>query len=123
MGGYEQLLRGEPFRAKFRSSWEKPEPLVPGKETDIDFTMPDLYHTFRPRSSHHGSGAKLVVPAHRTAIRRLSRTFPTQSRRISRRPPSRSSTRKTQLQGWRYSFCRNRNREARKAAREPMRIL
>jgi len=47
MGGYEQLLRGEPFRAKFRSSWEKPEPLVPGNETDIDFTMPDLYHTFR----------------------------------------------------------------------------
>jgi len=47
MGGYQQLLRGEPFRAKFRSSWEKPEPLVPGKETDIDFTMPDLYHTFR----------------------------------------------------------------------------
>jgi putative CocE/NonD family hydrolase len=47
MGGYEELLRGEPFRAKFRNSWEKPEPLVPGKETDINFTMPDLYHTFR----------------------------------------------------------------------------
>jgi len=47
MGGYEQLLRGEPFRAKFRSSWERPEPLVPGKETDLDFTMPDVYHTFR----------------------------------------------------------------------------
>jgi putative CocE/NonD family hydrolase len=47
MGGYEQLLRGEPFRAKFRSSWEKPEPLVPGKETGLDFTMPDLDHTFR----------------------------------------------------------------------------
>jgi len=47
MGGYQQLLRGEPFRAKFRSSWEKPEPLVPGKRTSIDFTMPDLYHTFR----------------------------------------------------------------------------
>jgi putative CocE/NonD family hydrolase len=47
MGGYEQLVRGEPFRAKFRSSWEKPEALTPGKETDIDFTMPDLYHTFR----------------------------------------------------------------------------
>jgi hypothetical protein len=47
MGGYEQLLRGEPFRAKFRNSWEKPEPLTPGKETEIDFTMPDLYHTFR----------------------------------------------------------------------------
>jgi uncharacterized protein len=47
MGGYQQLLRGEPFRAKFRSSWEKPEPLTPGKQTAIDFTMPDLYHTFR----------------------------------------------------------------------------
>jgi predicted acyl esterase len=47
MGGYQQLLRGEPFRAKFRNSWEKPEALTPGKETNIDFTMPDLYHTFR----------------------------------------------------------------------------
>ncbi len=47
MGGYQQLLRGEPFRAKFRNSWQKPEPLVPGKMTEIDFTMPDLYHTFR----------------------------------------------------------------------------
>jgi hypothetical protein len=47
MGGYEQLLRGEPFRAKFRNSWEKPEPLAPGQEADINFTMPDLYHTFR----------------------------------------------------------------------------
>ncbi len=47
MGGYQQLLRGEPFRAKFRNSWEKPEPLTPGKQTDINFTMPDLFHTFR----------------------------------------------------------------------------
>ncbi len=47
MGGYQQLLRGEPFRAKFRNSLEKPEALAPGKETAIDFTMPDVYHTFR----------------------------------------------------------------------------
>ena len=47
MGGYQQLVRGEPFRAKFRSGWEKPEPLTPGKLTEINFTMPDLYHTFR----------------------------------------------------------------------------
>jgi putative CocE/NonD family hydrolase len=47
MGGYQQLLRGEPFRAKFRNSWEKPEPLAPGKQTALDFTMPDLFHTFR----------------------------------------------------------------------------
>ena len=47
MGGYEELLRGEPFRAKFRNGWEKPEPLVPEKMTDINFTMPDLFHTIR----------------------------------------------------------------------------
>jgi hypothetical protein len=47
MGGYQELLRGEPFRAKFRNSWEKPEPLTPGKQTEIGYTMPDLYHTFR----------------------------------------------------------------------------
>jgi putative CocE/NonD family hydrolase len=47
MGGYQQLLRGEPMRAKFRDSWEKPEALAPGKMTAVDFTMPDLNHTFR----------------------------------------------------------------------------
>jgi putative CocE/NonD family hydrolase len=47
MGGYEQLVRGEPMRAKFRHSWEKPEPLVPGRMTELDFTMPDVNHTFR----------------------------------------------------------------------------
>jgi putative CocE/NonD family hydrolase len=47
MGGYQELLRGEPFRAKFRNNWEKPEALTPGKQTEIDFTMPDLFHTFR----------------------------------------------------------------------------
>ena len=47
LGGYEQMLRGEPFRAKFRNSWEKPEALTPGKQADVNFTMPDLFHTFR----------------------------------------------------------------------------
>ena len=30
MGGYEMMVRGEPFRAKFRNSLAKPEALVPG---------------------------------------------------------------------------------------------
>jgi len=47
MGGYQQLVRGEPMRGKFRNSWEKPEPFVPGKISEVDFTMPDLDHTFR----------------------------------------------------------------------------
>jgi putative CocE/NonD family hydrolase len=46
MGGYQMLVRGEPFRAKFRSSLAKPEPLVPGKVTAVDFSMQDVNHTF-----------------------------------------------------------------------------
>ena len=47
MGGYQQLVRGEPFRGRFRKSFEKPEPFVPGKVDAIDFALPDVYHTFR----------------------------------------------------------------------------
>jgi uncharacterized protein len=47
MGAYEQLVRGEPFRGKFRHSFEKPEPFTPGKVEEVDFTMPDVNHTFR----------------------------------------------------------------------------
>jgi putative CocE/NonD family hydrolase len=46
MGGYQMLVRGEPFRAKFRNSLAKPEPLMPGKLTDVDFSMQDVNHTF-----------------------------------------------------------------------------
>jgi putative CocE/NonD family hydrolase len=48
MGGYQQLIRGEPFRGKFRNSFEKPEPFKPGEVTKIKFTLPDVYHTLRP---------------------------------------------------------------------------
>jgi putative CocE/NonD family hydrolase len=47
MGGYQQLVRGEPFRGKFRKSMSKPEPFTPGKPDSIEFTMPDVCHTFR----------------------------------------------------------------------------
>ena len=47
MGNYEQLVRGEPFRGKFRHSFEKPEPFTPGKVEEVRFSMPDIDHTFR----------------------------------------------------------------------------
>jgi putative CocE/NonD family hydrolase len=47
MGGYQQLLRGEPFRGRFRNSFSKPEPFQPGKVTKVEFELPDIYHTFR----------------------------------------------------------------------------
>jgi predicted acyl esterase len=47
MGGYQQLVRGEPFRGKFRKSFEKPEPFVPGQVEKVEFSMPDVFHCFR----------------------------------------------------------------------------
>jgi hypothetical protein len=47
MGGYQQLVRGEPFRAKFRNGFEHPEPMPPSKPTQISYDLPDVYHTFR----------------------------------------------------------------------------
>ena len=47
MGGYQQLVRGEPFRGKFRHSFEKPEGFTPGKVEEIGTTFPDVNHTFR----------------------------------------------------------------------------
>ena len=47
MGGYQQLVRGEPFRGKYRNSFEKGEPFAPGKRARIEFRMPDVCHTFR----------------------------------------------------------------------------
>jgi len=47
MGGYQQLVRGEPFRARFRKSFEKPVPLEPGNPTALDFDLPDVHHTFQ----------------------------------------------------------------------------
>jgi uncharacterized protein len=47
LSGYEQLVRGEPFRGKFRNSFEQPEPFKPGETQQIHFTMPDVYHCFQ----------------------------------------------------------------------------
>ena len=47
MGGYQQLVRGEAMRGKFRNSYSKPEPFEPGKMTRVEYAMPDICHTFR----------------------------------------------------------------------------
>jgi hypothetical protein len=44
--GYQELIRGEPFRGKFRNSFEKPAAFVPGQREQIAFSMPDVYHCF-----------------------------------------------------------------------------
>jgi putative CocE/NonD family hydrolase len=47
MGGYQQLVRGDVMRGKFRNSFEKPEAFTPGKPTPVKWELPDICHTFR----------------------------------------------------------------------------
>jgi putative CocE/NonD family hydrolase len=47
MGGYQQLLRGECFRGRFRNGFEKPEPFEPSKVEKVEYVMPDVLHTFK----------------------------------------------------------------------------
>jgi len=54
MAGYQQLVRGEVMRGKFRTSFEKPEPFVPNEPTLVRFALPDANHTFR-------SGHRIMV--------------------------------------------------------------
>jgi len=53
-GGYQQLIRGEPMRGKFRNGFDKPEPFEPGKPAAVNFVLPDMCHTFR-------SGHRIMV--------------------------------------------------------------
>lgn len=54
MGGYQMLLRGDAFRAKFRNSMERPEPLVPNEVTRLKFSLNACNHTFK-------KGHKLMI--------------------------------------------------------------
>jgi putative CocE/NonD family hydrolase len=47
LGGYQQLVRGNPLRGKFRNSFEKPEPFTPGKVETVSYHLGDVNHTFR----------------------------------------------------------------------------
>ena len=47
MGRYQQLVRGELMRGKFRNGFDKPEAFEPSKPSVVKWTLPDAYHTFR----------------------------------------------------------------------------
>ena len=47
MAGYQRLVRAEVIRGKFRNSFEKPEAFVPGKISQVKFSLNDVAHTFK----------------------------------------------------------------------------
>jgi putative CocE/NonD family hydrolase len=46
-GGFEELVRGDVMRGKFRNSYTHPEPFTPGKVASVAFGMDDVLHTFK----------------------------------------------------------------------------
>ena len=47
MSGYQQLIRGDIMRGKYRHSLENPEPFVPGKPARVSYDLLDCFHTFK----------------------------------------------------------------------------
>jgi len=47
VGGVQRLVRAEVLRGKFRNSFSKPEPFVPGKVTHVKFNLNDVSHSFK----------------------------------------------------------------------------
>ena len=47
MSNYEQMVRSEAMRGKFRNGFDMPEPFIPGKITPVNFELQDVLHTFK----------------------------------------------------------------------------
>lgn len=59
MGGYQQLVRHEVFRGRFRNSFEKPEPFRPDVIEEVNFALQDVLHTFK-------KGHRVMIQIHST---------------------------------------------------------
>ncbi len=59
MGGYQLMIADEVFRARFRNSFEHPEPLVPGQVTPYTIDLHTSDHSF-------GKGHRIMVQVQST---------------------------------------------------------
>jgi predicted acyl esterase len=59
MGGYQLLISGEPARARFRKSFEKPEPVKPNEVNEYTIDLHWSHHCFR-------KGHKIMVQVQST---------------------------------------------------------
>ena len=59
MGGYQQLVRHEVFRGRFRNGFDKPEPFKSGEVSSVDFPLQDILHTFK-------KGHRIMIQIHST---------------------------------------------------------
>ena len=47
LGGYQQMVRSEIMRGRFRQSFSQPRPFAPGAVSPVTFRLQDVLHTFR----------------------------------------------------------------------------
>ena len=59
MGGYQQLVRHEVFRGRFRDSYSDPKPFEPGVPTNVTVPLQDVLHTFK-------KGHRIMIQIHST---------------------------------------------------------
>jgi uncharacterized protein len=46
-GGQQTLVRGEPFRGRYREADDAPKPFVPNEPAAVRFALDDVFHTFQ----------------------------------------------------------------------------
>ena len=61
LANYHQMVRSEIMRARFRNSFEKPEPMISNEKTALQFRLQDVLHTFK-------KGHKIMVQVQSTAF-------------------------------------------------------
>ena len=48
LSGYQQMVRSEVMRGRFRDGHSTPKPFTPGEATTVKVPLQDVFHTFRP---------------------------------------------------------------------------
>ena len=66
LSNYQQMVRSEIMRSRFRNSFEKPEALKPNERTAINFRLQDVLHTFK-------KGHRIMVQVQSTMFPLLDR--------------------------------------------------
>lgn len=61
MANYWQMVRSEIMPGRFRNSFEKPEPFIPGQKTAVNFRLQDVLHTFK-------KGHRIMIQVQSTAF-------------------------------------------------------
>ena len=98
LGGYQQLVRGEVMRGRFRNSFEKPEPFEPGQPTAVRFSCPTCA-TRSARATRSWCRSRAAGSRSWSATRRRSWTSPPRRNPTSARRRSASTDRRNCRRG------------------------